>query len=107
MTPEERRIWELRYEILDLAEHPPMVDEIRVSEMIRMTKQGEMAKGVWNRAERQIVLRRDRLQNTRTFASTLLHEIAHPKSGGHADLTREFEEALTQLLGEVAESALE
>ncbi len=107
MTNEELRVWNLRDEILGLLNERPPVDEIRVSETIRMTEQGDMARGVWEKRERRIVIRRDRLQSPRAFASTLLHEVAHSKSGGASDLTRRFEDALTQLLGEVAESAVE
>ena len=105
MTEDERKVWNRRDEILDLLEEPP-VEEIRVSETIRMTERGEMANGVWNRNERRIVIRRQQLNSLRAFASTLLHEIAHPRSGGAPDLTRRFEDALTGLLGEVAESAI-
>ncbi len=107
MTNEELRVWNLHGEILELLDEQPPVDEIRVSETIRMTEQGERARGVWERGERRIVIHRDRLQSPRAFASTLLHEVAHPKSNGAPDLTRRFEDALTQLLGEVAESAIE
>jgi hypothetical protein len=106
MTEDERRVWNRRDEILDLLEEPP-VEEIRVSETIRMTERGEMANGVWNREERRIVIRRRQLNSLRAFASTLLHEVAHPRSGGASDLTRRFEDALTGLLGEVAESAID
>lgn len=106
MTEEERRIWNLRDNILDLLEEPP-VEEVRVSETIRMTERGEMANGVWNREERRIVIRRQQLDSVRDFAGTLLHEVAHPRSGGAPDLSKPFEDALTGLLGEVAESAIE
>jgi hypothetical protein len=106
MTEGERRVWNRRDEILDLLEEPP-VEEIRVSETIRMTERGEMANGVWNREERRIVIRRQQLNSLRAFASTLLHEVAHPRSGGASDLTRRFEDALTGLLGEVAQSAID
>jgi translation elongation factor EF-Ts len=42
----------------------------------------------------------------REFASTLLHEVAHTRSEGASDLSKPFEDALTGLLGEVAESAI-
>lgn len=106
MTEDERRVWNRRDEILGLLEEPP-VEKIRVSETIRMTERGEMANGVWNRDERRIVIRRQQLSSVRAFASTLLHEVAHPRSGGASDLTRRFEDALTGLLGEVAESAID
>lgn len=107
MTPDERRVWEQRDRILELIDVPPVVESITVSETIRMTEHGDMANGVWERGNRRIVIRRDQLQSTRAFASTLLHELAHPRSGGAEDLTRRFEDSLTAMMGEVAESAIE
>jgi hypothetical protein len=105
MTEDEREVWNCRDDILDLLNSPP-VEEIRVSETIRMTERGEMAKGVWDGNEHRIVIRRQQLNSVRDFASTLLHEVAHPRSGGAPDLSKPFEDALTGLLGEVAESAI-
>ena len=105
MTEDEREVWNHRDEILDLLNDPP-VEEIRVSETIRMTDRGEMANGVWDGNEQRIVIRRQQLNSVRDFASTLLHEVAHPRSGGAPDLSKPFEDALTGLLGEVAESAI-
>lgn len=105
MTEEERQVWNHRDDILDLLNNPP-VEEIRVSETIRMTERGEMANGVWDGSEQRIVIRRQQLNSVRDFASTLLHEVAHPRSGGAPDLSKPFEDALTGLLGEVAESAI-
>lgn len=105
MTEEEREVWNHRDDILDLLNDPP-VEEIRVSETIRMTERGEMANGVWDGSEQRIVIRRQQLNNVRDFASTLLHEVAHPRSGGAPDLSKPFEDALTGLLGEIAKSAI-
>jgi hypothetical protein len=105
MTEDEREVWNHSDEILDLLNDPP-VEEIRVSETIRMTDRGEMANGVWDGNEQRIVIRRQQLNSVRDFASTLLHEVAHPRSGGAPDLSKPFEDALTGLLGEVAESAI-
>jgi hypothetical protein len=102
MTEDEREVWNHRDEILDLLNDPP-VEEIRVSETIRMTDRGEMANGVWDGNEQRIVIRRQQLNSVRDFASTLLHEVAHPRSGGAPDLSKPFEDALTGLLGEVTE----
>ena len=106
MTDSERKVWNCRQNILDLLDQPP-VEEIRVSETIRMTDRGEMANGVWVDDEQRIIVRRQQLDSVRAFASTLLHEIAHPRSGGWPDLSRPFEDALTDLLGEVTASAIE
>jgi hypothetical protein len=105
MTDDEREVWNHRDAILDLLNDPP-VEEIRVSETIRMTERGEMANGVWDESEQRIVIRRQQLNSVRDLGSTLLHEVAHPRSGGAPDLSKPFEDALTGLLGEVAESAI-
>ncbi len=105
MTDAECAVWNTRSEILDLLYKPP-VEEVRVSETIRMTDRGEMANGVWVREDQRIIIRRQQLNSVRDFASTLLHEVAHPRSGGAPDLSKPFEDALTSLIGEVAESAI-
>lgn len=53
MTEEEREVWNHRGKILDLLNDPP-VEEIRVSETIRMTDRGEMANGVWDGGEQRM-----------------------------------------------------
>lgn len=106
MTEAECRVWNHRDAILSTLTEQP-VEEIRISETIRMTERGEMANGVWDRTEQRIIIRRQQLQSLSDFAATLLHEVAHPRSGGAPDLTRPFEQALTELLGEVATSAID
>jgi hypothetical protein len=101
MSEKELQVWELRHDILNLLDGELPVDEIRVSETIRMTEMGEMANGVWERDKNRIVIRRSQLADPQDFAGTLLHEIGHPWSGGASDLTRPFEDALTDILGEV------
>lgn len=105
MTENELEVWNHRDDILNLLNNPP-VEEIQVSETIRMTERGEMANGVWDGSEQRIVIRRQQLNSVQDFAGTLLHEVAHPRSGGAPDLSKPFENALTGLLGEVAESAI-
>jgi hypothetical protein len=75
--------------------------EIRISETMRVdvVTQGEV-RGQWRRDE--IVIKRDVLSDSEEFASVLLHEFAHALSNGASDLTQEFEDALTRLLGKVA-----
>lgn len=105
MTEAERAVWERRYDILSLISHAP-VDEIRVSETIRLTDGGERAKATWEDDRNRIVIHRSQLDSMRSLASTLLHQVAHPRSGGHPDRSQPFEDELTTLLGEVAESAI-
>ena len=104
MTEQELEVWECRGVILGLLRDQPGED-IRVSETIRLTERGEMANGVWDRNDQRIVIHRNRLGNVSNFAGTLLHEAAHSRSGA-PDLSKPFEDALTTLLGEVAESTV-
>ncbi len=61
--------------------------------------------GVWDPQSRAIVVHRSTLRDVRTFLGTLLHELAHARS--HADdVTREFEEALSGMLGELGRQLL-
>lgn len=108
LTDKERSVWELRHDILDLLDEPPGIEEIRVSETMRITGGADWkTRGTWEPMEQRIVVHRPVLQDPSAFAATILHEVAHPKSGNAPDQTREFERALTDLLGEVATSSLE
>jgi hypothetical protein len=51
------------------------------------------------------VIRRDQLSGTASYAGTLLHEIGHMVSDA-TDGTMEFEQVLSELLGQVAATAL-
>jgi hypothetical protein len=108
LEPPERAVWDLREPILKLAGGKPrIVRSIALSETLRPTLTGgDRAMGVWEGGEGRIVIRRQALRSVEAFAATLLHEIAHARSGHADDLTREFEEALTELLGKVAASGL-
>ena len=52
------------------------------------------------------MIRRDQLIGIASYAGTLLHEIGHMVSGT-SDGTLEFEQALSELLGRVAETVLQ
>jgi hypothetical protein len=85
---------------------PPHVQAIRVSETMRQDfLSGTDALGLWDPATSCIVIRRDQLTTLVQFAGVLLHEIAHARSG-HGDVTREFENELTEILGVAAAAAV-
>lgn len=108
LSNSERTVWESRNDILGLLDRPPRIKEIRISETMRITG-GEdwKTRGTWEPRKQRIVIHRPVLKHPIDFAATLLHEVAHPKSGNAPDQTREFERALTDILGEVAVAALE
>ena len=85
---------------------PKKVRSIKISQTMRRDfLSGVDTVGLWDPASGDIVIKRDQLKSLKAFAATLLHEIAHASSGA-SDLSREFEDALTVVLGEVATSAL-
>jgi len=107
LTSAEEEVWELRHDILALVEDLPEIEEIRISSTMRVTGGSDWkAEGTWEPHERRIVIHRPILKDPVDFAATLLHEVAHPKSGGASDQTRKFEKALSDLLGEIAISGL-
>jgi hypothetical protein len=63
------------------------------------------AEGLWDPTSSSIVIKRTQLKSLSAFAGTLLHEIAHAKSG-YGDVTRDFESELTRMLGLLAASGL-
>lgn len=81
------------------------VRHVRVSETMRLADSGDMTVGLWQPADRTIIVRRDQLGSVATFAGVLLHELGHALSG-HTDGSLAFEGELTRLLGVVTEAVL-
>jgi hypothetical protein len=81
---------------------PNEVRDVRISVTMRpdflTTNEAE---GLWDPASSSIVIKRSQLKTLPAFAGTLLHEIAHARSG-YGDVTRDFETELTRMLGVVA-----
>ena len=81
---------------------PNKVREVKISETMRpdfLTT--NEAIGLWDPNSSSIVIKRTQLRTISDFAGTLLHEIAHARSG-YGDLTRDFESELTKMLGMLA-----
>lgn len=108
LTEDERGVYDLIDDLLGLAEvdlEELGVEEILVSETMRLDAGGAQVVGLWDPASGQIVIRRDQLASAVDFCGTLLHELEHAASGA-GDCTFAFEEALTGRLGVVAVAAL-
>jgi len=99
----EREIFGRTQEIAELVGGlPKKVREIKVSETMRPDfLSGNTTKGLWDPESASIIILRAELKALRAFAGTLLHEIAHARSG-FDDVTRNFENELTDMLGVVA-----
>jgi hypothetical protein len=85
---------------------PAHVKSVRVSNTMRVELgTGSDALGLWDGSTQSIVIRRDQLSSVSNFAGTLLHEIVHARTG-FDDVTRDFENALTDVIGQTTEAAL-
>lgn len=104
LTPPERQVFELTPRLLALIGlHGKSCPPVRISETMRATLNDIL--GTWNRQRSEIIIKRSQLSSAAEFAGTLLHEAAHATSG-KPDVTREFEEALTDYLGTTGASAI-
>lgn len=85
---------------------PDHVKAVRVSNRMRVDfATGNDTLGLWDGSTNSIVIRRDQLGSLADFAGTLLHEIVHARTG-FDDVTREFELALTDVIGQAAAAAM-
>ena len=107
LTREERMIFDKTKQIVDLIGGlPKNVKKIMISETMRMeTSSYKEATGLWEAAEERIIIKRTQLRSLKEYAATLLHEIAHVRSGT-SDISREFEDELTSLLGLISSNVV-
>ena len=107
LSKREQKVFELREKIANLAGGiPKKIKQIKISETMRPDiMSGYTPQGLWDEATSSIIILRRQLGSLEEFAGTLLHEIAHAKTG-YADVSRDFESALTEMLGRVASSQL-
>jgi len=107
LSKKEKEIFSMKDDILKLiGGKPTKVEKVLISETMRLETQGHNeACGVWEEHEKRIVIKRDQLRDLVDFAGTLLHETSHATSGA-TDITIEFENELTHLLGKLSETNL-
>ncbi len=107
LTRSERSVFEQRDRIAGLiGGFPKSVKHIKISETMRPDfYTGSTTEGLWDGESNSIIILRKQLGTLPDFAGTLLHEIAHAKTG-YDDVSRDFENALTEMLGQVAASTL-
>jgi hypothetical protein len=107
LRPKERRIYGRTRAILLLAGgKPPNVREVLISVTMRRDPGSfQEATGLWDAAMGRIIVKRSQLANLASYAGTLLHEVAHARSGA-PDVSRAFEGELSQLVGKVVRKSL-
>ena len=103
LTSVERSVFDLAHEIVGLMGKDNLCPPLRISETMRVGL--DNTAGVWDRKLGAIVIKRTQLASIPTFAGTLLHELAHARTGA-VDATRLFESVLTEYLGTVAACAI-
>lgn len=98
LTPSERAVYDATPKIVALIGGlPSNVKEVKISETMRMETYAFVeAAGLWDPPN--IIIKRTQLRSLEEYAGTLLHEIAHARSGA-PDISSEFEQSLTELLG--------
>jgi hypothetical protein len=83
---------------------PQNVREVLVSETMRPSvHEGLHPSGIWDPPTGRVIVHRPVLRDLRSFAGTVLHEFAHARSG-YRDVSRDFELALTDVIGILATS---
>jgi len=107
LTGEERMVFDKTKQIVDLIGGlPKNVKKIMISETMRMeTASYREATGLWEASEERIIVKRTQLRSLKEYAATLLHEIAHARSVTN-DVSREFEDELTSLLGLISSNVV-
>jgi hypothetical protein len=107
LSTAERAVFEKVEDIVALVGGLPQhVQSVRVSNTMRVElATGSDALGLWDGSTQSIVIRRDQLSSVSSFAGTLLHEIVHARTG-FDDVTRDFENALTDVIGQTAATAI-
>ncbi|GGB05863.1 D-tyrosyl-tRNA deacylase [Agarivorans gilvus] len=105
LTQAERTVFDMTGRIAALVGGlPSKVLSVDISETMRPESGGfTEASGLWTGT--QIIIKRTELDSISKYSSTLLHEIAHVRSG-KTDVTIGFEQELTSLLGMVAAKAI-
>lgn len=108
LTEDEKEVFRETERVLRIAGgRPRNVKSILISETMRMEVRGySAAVGVWENHMERIVIKRSQLKNLKAYAAILIHEVAHARSGA-TDVTREFENELTDLLGVTTVNAID
>lgn len=99
LTASERDVFGRTEEILKIIGGKPYnVKEIKISETIYESEYFAETVGLWQASENRVIIKRKQLQSLKSYAGTLIHECMHASSGA-GDVSRDFERALTDVIG--------
>lgn len=104
LTPEESAVFELTSIAMEIfGERPSKVGAILISTTMRQESSiTTKTFGCWDEKTASIVILRDALSLPSQYFGVLLHELVHAKTGAQ-DVTRDFENALTELIGNLCQ----
>lgn len=102
LTAKEKSVYQYTARILDLfGKMPKKVKHIKISSTMRKDFFEERETlGCWDYKARSIVLSRKALKSLSSYSGTLIHELIHAETG-YSDVTRAFEDSLTEKIGEL------
>ncbi len=106
LTPREREVFSKTDDILKIiGGKPGCVKSIKISETIYESEFFVETVGLWQPSEGNIIIKRKQLQSLKSYAGTLVHECMHASSGAD-DVSRDFEGALTDIIGVIVQNIL-
>jgi len=101
LTSAEKMIYAKTDKILELiGGKPHCVKQIKISETIYESEIFTETVGLWDPMESLVVIKRKQLTDLKSYAGTLIHECMHATSGA-GDVNRDFERALTGIIGKI------
>jgi len=108
LTKSERKIYECRNEIFRLfGGCPKNVKKVEISENMRKDySSNSVINGLWIANQNMIVIKRSELKSLKSFSGTLLHELIHAKTAT-VDVSRDFENHLTEMIGILCNEAIQ
>lgn len=100
LSEKEKEIYKLTPKILEIfGGKPKKIKAIEISSTMRKDFFGDMETlGCWDEVTCTIVLSRKTLNSIQNYSGTLMHELIHADTG-FLDVTRDFETALTEKIG--------
>ena len=107
LSDSERDVYEKTEKILQLIGGKPW--KVKAIQIVDKIYEREFAGletlGLWIPSEGSILIKRTQLSSLKRYAGTLLHECGHARSGA-GDVSRDFENELTGLIGILVDKAM-
>ncbi len=102
----EKKVWDMQYGVYRaIGGYPEGVAYPKIVESIMYEDNNKVTLGCYDLVSREIFINRLTLNSAEMFLGVLLHEIAHAKTEAY-DITKEFEDELTNLLGYISSALL-